>query len=584
VSVDALSPSPNRGRRGGLTPASGIPSDGAVAVLVTVPAWWSRRVAEVGLRGPDFEVGHAVATDVPIEVRLSRTQPRMDLLDATPEQLGDAYVTALEPSVRSHTGRHYTPPALATALWEQAQATAGGRVDGLVFDPACGAGALLFAPLRSWLRACTQLEMVAGPSSAVGGCDLDEAAVWLGNVALASVLLPWWAQLGSARQQRPGPLPALLHVGDGLAPHAPAAAAVLMNPPYGRIRLDGHERLRWAHAVYGHANRYALFMAAATAQLKPGGVLAALVPAGWLGGCYFQRLRAHLAAVAPLDQVTYVRGRTAVFSTGVLQETVLASFVRGAAPREIRCAALAANGQPARAGIGSALPPARPDLPWLLPREVSDVPLLRRASTLHARLPDYGWRVSTGPLVWNRAKDRISARRRDASVNIVWAADLEGGRLRRAPIRQPQRWLALRPGDDRALLLDRPAVLVARTTAPEQPRRLVAAELDAGCVAQWGGRVVVENHVNVLTCLDPQSPLTTRLLMSLLNSAAWDRLYRCLTGSVAVSAYELSAMPLPDRATLLGWARHDDATVAQEIDTYYRSDDVKPWPGSDPAT
>jgi len=538
-------------------------------VLATVPAWWARRAAELGLRGACLDVEHSVAATPPIELALSRAQPRLDLLDATPEQLGDAYVTALEPSLRSHTGRHNTPPVLATALWEQAQATAGGRVDGLVFDPACGAGALLLPPLRSWLRACTELDVVAGVARAVGGCDLDEAAVWLGNVALASVLLPWWAQLSSAQQRYPAPLPALLHVADGLAARERRAAAVLMNPPYGRIRLDDHERLRWAHVVYGHANRYALFMAAGAAQLKPGGVLAALVPAGWLGGCYFQRLRAHLAAEAPLDQVTYVRERTDVFSTGVLQETVLASFVHGVAPREVHCAALAVNGQPTRAWIGSARPPSRPDLPWPLPREVSDVPLVRRATTLHARLPDYGWRVSTGPLVWNRAKDRISAHRRDGSVTIVWAADLEDGTLRCARIRQPQRWLALGPDDDRALVLDRPALLVARTTAPEQPRRLIAAELDAGCLARWGGRVVVENHVNVLTCLDPHSPLTARLLMLLLKSAAFDRLYRCLTGSVAVSAYELSAMPLPDRATLLDWARHDDAAVGHEIENYY---------------
>lgn len=79
-------------------------------------------------------------------------------------------------------------------------------------------------------------------------------------------------------------------------------------------------------------------MAAGVAQLRPGGVLAALVPAGWLGGSYFQRLRAHLAAEAPLHRLTYVRERADVFSTGVLQETVLASFVRGTAPRELGAA------------------------------------------------------------------------------------------------------------------------------------------------------------------------------------------------------------------------------------------------------
>ncbi|MDQ2791305.1 MAG: hypothetical protein DLM60_18275 [Pseudonocardiales bacterium] len=211
------------------------------------------------------------------------------------------------------------------------------------------------------------------------------------------------------------------------------------------------------------------------------------------------------------------------------------------------------NGHSIRVPIGVARPPALPDMPWSLPRDVSDVPLVRRATTLRGRLSDYGWKISTGPLVWNRAKDRISARRRADTIKIMWAADLDGGKPRRARVREAQRWLQLRPGDDRTLVLDRPAVLVRRTTAPEQPRRLVAADLDAACLEEWGGRVVVENHVNVLTCIDGESPLTARLLVALLDSSAFDRLYRCLTGSVAVSAYELAAMPLPDQSTLLSF-------------------------------
>lgn len=523
--------------------------------------------------GECLDVGHAVAADAPAAVAaLASTEHRVDLLDATPEQVGDAYVTALDRAIRSVTGRHYTPPVLANELWEQAQTTARGRIDGLVFDPACGAGALLLPPLRSWLSACAvaQPELVlASVVTAIAGRDLDEAAVWLGNVVLASVLLPWWAQVPPARRR---PLPALLHVADGLEAQEPLAAAVLMNPPYGRIRLDDQERLRWSHAIYGHANRYGLFLAAGAAQLRPDGVLAALVPAGWLGGSYFQRLRAHLAAEAPLHRVSYVRERSDVFSTGVLQETLLATFVRGKQPQDVRCDALAVNGHSIRVPIGVARPPALPDMPWSLPRDVSDVPLVRRATTLRGRLSDYGWKISTGPLVWNRAKDRISARRRADTIKIIWAADLDGGKPRRARVREAQRWLQLRPGDDRTLVLDRPAVLVRRTTAPEQPRRLVAADLHATCLAEWGGRVVVENHINVLTCIDGESPLTARLLVALLDSSAFDRLYRCLTGSVAVSAYELAAMPLPDQSTLLSWVQDDDTTLAQEIESYYRTE------------
>lgn len=572
MSVAAAPLSPNRGRRGRLADANDELSDDALSVLATVPSWWARRAASFGLSGAFLDVRHALAAESPIDpAALSPVGHRSDLLDATPEQLGEAYVTALDRTVRSHTGRHYTPASLADALWDQTQAAAGGHVDGLVLDPACGAGALLLPPLRSWLTNCTATQpdlVLAGSVTAVAGRDLDAAAVWLGNVVLVSTLLPWWKEVPEDRRR---PLPALLEVRDGLAEQDPPAAAVVMNPPYGRVRLDQEERARWSHAVYGHANRYGLFMAGATSQIRSGGVLSALVPAGWLGGAYFQRLRAHLAVEAPLHRVAYVRERADVFSTGVLQETLLATFVRGEQPRGVRCEIVAANGHTTRESIGTARPPAVPDLPWPLPRDGSDVPLVHRSASLSQRLSDYGWKVSTGPLVWNRAKDRISARPREGSINIMWAADLDGGKPRRARVREPQRWVQLRPGDDRTLVLDQPAVLVQRTTAPEQPRRLLPAELDETCLGEWGGRVVVENHVNVLTKLEPESPLTARLLVALLASDALDRLYRCLTGSVAVSAYELAAMPLPAPSTLLAWADYDDTRLAQEIESYYRA-------------
>ena len=283
VSVDVVSSSPNRARRGCLAIANAELSDGALPVLATLPGWWARRAASFGLSGAFLDVRYALAAQPPVDpAALSTAVRRSDLLDATPEQLGEAYVTALDRTVRSHTGRHYTPSSLAAALWDQTQAAAGGRVDGLVLDPACGAGALLLPPLRSWLsiRAATQPDLVlAGAVTAVAGRDLDAAAVWLGNVVLASTFLPWWTEVPEDRRR---PLPALLEVRDGLAEQDPPAAAVVMNPPYGRVRLDQEERARWSHAVYGHANRYGLFLAGAALQIRSGGVLSALVPAGWL--------------------------------------------------------------------------------------------------------------------------------------------------------------------------------------------------------------------------------------------------------------------------------------------------------------
>ncbi len=104
--------------------------------------------------------------------------------------------------------------------------------------------------------------------------------------------------------------------------------------------------------------------------------------------------------------------------------------------------------------------------------------------------------------------------------------------------------------------LSEPAILVQRTTAPEQPRRLVAAALTASSLTRdWGGAAVVENHVNVLRCASSDSPLTPEMLAAMLNSPTYDRLYRCMTGTVAVSAYELEALALPSPMVLRRWAK-----------------------------
>jgi adenine-specific DNA-methyltransferase len=61
--------------------------------------------------------------------------------------------------------------------------------------------------------------------------------------------------------------------------------------------------------------------------------------------------------------------------------------------------------------------------------------------------------------------------------------------------------------------------------------------------------MVVENHVNVLRPTG-QSALDASILAALLNSEPVDQLFRCLSGTVAVSATELHALPLPAAATL----------------------------------
>lgn len=502
-------------------------------------------------------------------VDLDHVAPHPGLESASPFELGEAYSSVVNASDRLLQGCHYTPELLTAALWselEQAHEVPAGPVT----DPAAGAGALLVPAVRQVLAhtsTASAEEKLARAAWTVHGNDLDPLAVWLGNAILGAELLPTWASLPPERRR---PLPQLLEVANGLATSRPQAAITVMNPPYGRVRLPADERERWAQSLFGHANRFGLFLHAAIDMTTPGGLIGAVLPTSFLGGAYYQRLREFIADRAPLARLVFVDERWGVFAGGVLQETCLAVFKRGAAAGRVVCSTQPTNGGAKRRDLGQVkLPRRRRDLPWLLPRATRDRALVEHAACLSARLSDYGWKASTGPLVWNRHKPYISQEPEQGAVPIVWAADLRAGRVERSRARAPQRWISLRERDAFMRLTD-PAVLVQRTTAPEQTRRLVVSVLDGETLTGvWGGTVVVENHVNVLRCTNSASPLTHGLLAALLASEPLDRLYRCLTGSVAVSAYELEALPLPAAEILLAWQKVPMNEVARLATEFY---------------
>lgn len=550
-----------RGSRTDLSAASGtahLPAEAGL-VLAAVPAWWRARAGAAGLSGRWLDVEHALDTAMP--ALPSPTSSPAVAIDATAEQLGMAYTAALSPAVRARHGRHYTPTLLAERLWEMTRAALGHiatprRLAGLVRDPACGAGALLLPALAEHLDASRRTDpqlLLAGLPHLMEGVDADPAAVWLANVVLAAQALPVLAAVPAARRR---PLPALAHVGDGLAPAATPARAVVMNPPYGRVKLDEDERRRFAHVLYGHANLYGLFLAAGLESLDSQGVLSALVPTSFTAGRYFSALRQEMASTAPLREATFVVERDGVFA-GVLQETCLATFTRTKARRT---SVSSINGH--LTSVATVKSP-RGAGPWLLPRRPDDAHVAAAAAAMPLTLAAAGWRVSTGPLVWNRRRGDLHAAPGRTRAAVVWAADIDGGTFHRDPARNQLRYLHLTSARDRAtMVLDTPAVLVQRTTAPEQTRRIVAVEMTADDLAAWGGQVVVENHVNVIRP-DVAAPLLSRACLArVLATSTMDRLVRCLSGSVALSAYELASLPLPDAQTLAGW----ENLVGDELD------------------
>lgn len=451
--------------------------------------------------------------------------------------------TALLPSKqRSDLGAFYTPASLNKRLLDLAEEGGVDWTTARVLDPASGGGAFLLeaaSRMRSALDGSEPAFVLAQLGARLSGMEIDPHAAALSQVALEIFLSDLIDVSGRAA-------PKFVEVGDTLeVTTSPKFDLVVGNPPYGRVRLSAEQRERFARSLYGHANLYGLFTDVALRWAKPGGLIAYLTPTSVLGGQYYTALRRLLASEAPPEAIDFVHARRGVFED-VMQETLLALYRKGGEQRPFQVHYLNVdNEREARlTKNGKVTLPDESSAPWLAPRQPEHVGIIKAAARMPARLSDWGYRVSTGPLVWNRFKPQLRERAVRGALPLVWAEAVtaDGRFIFRAEKKNHAPYFKVEVGDD-WLVVDQPSVLVQRTTAKEQPRRLIAAELPQEFVDKHGG-VIVENHLNMVRATS-SAKVCAAAVAAVLNSDVVDQLFRCISGSVAVSAFELEAIPLP---------------------------------------
>jgi adenine-specific DNA-methyltransferase len=304
----------------------------------------------------------------------------------------------------------------------------------------------------------------------------------------------------------------------------------------------------------------------------PTGVISMIIPTSLMGGGSFRNLRRYILAETRPSRFDRVVARKNVFEDA-LQETMMITLRRDKKPglglvyrTEIKGAPKAWRGPglknphqkrnlPSPHGdadlkrpIGRFRLPQDPEAPWFLPREAKDDHLLKRLTTMPARLKDWGLTVSTGPILWDRVKDQLRDQPSARTVPLIFAKALQG------PLLSEYRVMRNRPCDlelsdkvSRDHLVTSPCVLLKRTSANEQSRRLFATELTEAFLNQCGGAVAIENHVNIIRPSNPAAfGLCLSTLTRLFNSPILDCIFRLQSGSAAVSAFELNHLPLPE--------------------------------------
>lgn len=518
-----------------------------------VEAWWDgltkNDIVAQELRPllHEFDVETLPQAAAALAETIGHTAAQLDA-EAAAYQIGLTYTGMLPAEHRGTYGIFYTPPVLTARLIDQVTAAGVDWAKCRVLDPACGGGAFL-APIAQRIineqKECSPKLLMQSIGNRLRGYEIDPFGAWLSQVTLDAVVLPV-SRLAERR------LPTVVTVCDSLrrSPPKDRFDLVIGNPPYGRAKLDAETRDRYRRSLYGHANLYGVFTDLAVRHTKLGGIIAYVTPTSFLAGVYFKNLRDLLGRSAPPITIDFVAARKGVFDD-VLQETALTTYKRGGKPGPVVVAEVA----PSTSGlmvkqVAAISLPKNNSLPWLLPRSPEQSALIKRLAQLKPRLADWGYTVSTGQLVWNRFKTQLANRPSSKRLPLIWAEaiDSDGKFVFRAERKNHAPYFELQPGDE-WLVTSKPCVLLQRTTAKEQNRRLIAAALPEDFLSRHGG-VVIENHINMVKPTTDEPLIRAEVLAAFLNSSAADKAFRCVSGSVAVSAYELETLPLPEPESL----------------------------------
>jgi SAM-dependent methyltransferase len=319
-------------------------------------AWWAD--AAPSLRAASHS--DLFAGDAPLDAWDALAGPAARAA-ADPGLLGDAY--AAHGDDRRSAGRFYTPASIVELAL--ADHVAPGR---RILDPACGGGRFLLGALDGG-AAPDDLHGIDADARAIAVC---RAALYLATGRPALGVRAGDPLLGLAAR-RAG---SLLPPPGALDPGEAAFDLVVGNPPYraGRLAALGAD-LRRAFAVAEYQlDPYPLFLELALDAVRPGGVVAMIVPNAWMNVLRGGRLRRLLVGENGLERVVELPADA--FGAGV--ETVVVHVRRGGTtPSTV----------PTERGV-LAVDPARPEAPLALARTPAAAALLHASATWSATLGD----------------------------------------------------------------------------------------------------------------------------------------------------------------------------------------------------
>jgi adenine-specific DNA-methyltransferase len=516
-----------------------------VFCIAMVCSYWTtmvqRKNKQLKIKAPPFPISGLDPIAMKLATEIGTLVTQFSVTDAG-YLIGSVYTVMLPEQMRSSLGAFYTPPSLSERLIDLAIEAGFDPAKHTVCDPSCGGGAFLAPIAVRMLKAAPAGSpelTLRRITSRLRGSEIDSFAAWMSEVLLEVMLLDLVIASGKRT-------PKVVFVGDSLELDEKFGTfdLVIGNPPYSKVTLSKSLREKYSRSLYGHANLYGIFTDLALTLCKTNGVIAYVTPTSFLGGQYFKALRILLSEQAPPQAIDIVFGRDGVFEN-VLQETALASYRKNATSKPVAISQVTTDSHDkAKVTLIGKYSIDTNGEPWLLPRSEDQAAFFGALRKMDTRLSDLGYEVSTGQLVWNRHKPQLREKIKGKDIYpLIWAESIATGNFSFSAQKKNHDPAIEVFKNQQHLLTKTSCVLVQRTTSKEQARRLICAVLPAEFLKKHGA-AVIENHINMVYP-SKKTEIAPETIAMLLNSLPADAAFRCISGSVAVSAYELNALPLP---------------------------------------
>lgn len=293
---------------------------------------------------------------------------------------------------------------------------------------------------------------------------------------------------------------------------------VIGNPPYFQFKCSTQLKDRYRAVISGRPNIFSFFFAIGLQALRPGGILAYVVPPSMNNGAYFEALRQHILQFSEVVAIEVLDDNRLFAGAQTAVQLIVLRKADDPNPSD-RFVLRWGREQPALLARSSRS------------RTIfaQDADLLRGQFKGRQTLVDLGYRARTGRVVWNQNRDLLSRKGDMGCVPLLWAHNLASGAIElNNDHKRPQYVRNSSPDIG-------PAIVVNRITGAVGRGSLRAA------LVQDGMEFVGENHVNVITQGGPEPPAISyeELLDRLLEPGVQSRV-QLLTGNTQVSATELN--------------------------------------------